>query len=106
MIRIVPKDTFQDRPKIIVEVSSPSTRRTDEGEKLEAYLTIPTLHAYLLVDSTQRFVVVHQRSGQEFVRTVFVEDVDVVRFANPEVELTLAEIYADVVFPPPEADEQ
>src|SRR5690349_7410149 len=41
-------DSFQDRPVVIAEVISEATRRTDEGEKRDAYLTIPTLSLYLL----------------------------------------------------------
>src|SRR4051812_8430463 len=46
-----PDDVFQDRPVVIAEVLSVKTKRTDEGEKCDAYLTIPTLAAYLLVET-------------------------------------------------------
>jgi Uma2 family endonuclease len=36
-----PDDSFQDEPAVIVEVMSDATRRIDEGEKKDAYLTIP-----------------------------------------------------------------
>jgi Uma2 family endonuclease len=36
-------DLFQDRPTVVVEVLSDSTRRVDEYEKREAYLTINSL---------------------------------------------------------------
>jgi Uma2 family endonuclease len=35
-------DAYQDNPAVIIEVLSQSTRRTDEGEKREAYLSIPS----------------------------------------------------------------
>ena len=38
-----PTDSFQDEPAIIVEAMSRATRRIDEGEKRDAYLTIPSL---------------------------------------------------------------
>ena len=57
-----PDDSFQDHPNVIVEVLSESTRRTDEGEKLDAYMTIASLETYLLVDSTNKQIVVYQRA--------------------------------------------
>lgn len=38
-----PEDSFHDFPVVLVEVLSPSTRRSDEMEKRDAYFTIPTL---------------------------------------------------------------
>jgi Uma2 family endonuclease len=36
-------DSFQDDPAVLFEVLSRRTRRIDEGEKKDAYLTIPSL---------------------------------------------------------------
>jgi Uma2 family endonuclease len=41
-----PEDSFQDEPVVITEVISRKTRRTDEGEKKDAYQTIPSLKVY------------------------------------------------------------
>lgn len=46
-----PDDTYQDQPVVVVEVISESTRRTDEGEKLDSYRALPSLDVYLLVES-------------------------------------------------------
>src|SRR5204863_8150738 len=43
-------DSFQDEPAALFEVLSQSTRRIDEGEKKDAYLTIPALAVYILVE--------------------------------------------------------
>jgi len=40
-------DLFQDRPTIVVEVLSQKLAESTEGEKKDAYLTIPSLFAYL-----------------------------------------------------------
>jgi hypothetical protein len=37
-------------PVIVVEVASPSTRKTDETVKLDAYFSVPSVHHYLIVD--------------------------------------------------------
>jgi Uma2 family endonuclease len=39
----------RDSPRLIVEVLSSSTERTDRTEKFEAYTSIPTLEEYVLV---------------------------------------------------------
>src|SRR6218665_2063075 len=98
-------ETFHDRPNVVVEVLSRSTRKIDEGEKLDAYLTIPSLETYLLVDSERKSVVVYQRAVPHFSHAAFHDDSDAVRIPQLGVELTLAEIYENVVFPPPSDDE-
>ncbi|RYD31512.1 MAG: Uma2 family endonuclease, partial [Verrucomicrobiaceae bacterium] len=58
---------FHDAPTVVAEVLSESTRRTDTGEKKDAYLNIPSLKVLLLVESEEKSVVVYRRStGGEF----------------------------------------
>lgn len=92
-------ESFQDQPNVIVEVLSESTRRTDEGEKLDAYLTIPSLETYLLVNSTNKEVVVQQRDNTGFKRAVFVGDEGVIPLACLGFDLPLVEIYEGVQLP-------
>ena len=47
---------FVSEPCVLVEVLSPSTRRTDVSEKLLAYEEIPSLQAYWIVEATWRGV--------------------------------------------------
>jgi Uma2 family endonuclease len=93
------EDSFQDQPNLIVEVLSESTRRTDEGEKRDAYLTIPSLEAYLLVDSSNKEVVVYQRGESAFSRNVFVGDEAVIPLPCLGFDLSLSEIYEGVQLP-------
>src|SRR5262245_36744189 len=65
------EDSFHDEPVVIVEVLSRSTRRIDEGEKKDAYVTIPTLAAYLVVEQDQPKVVVHRRAADGFLAEVY-----------------------------------
>src|SRR5262249_50829738 len=44
------EESYQDRPVVIAEVLSKSTRRIDEIEKREYYSKIPTLRVYLLIE--------------------------------------------------------
>src|SRR5438105_10241135 len=45
-------DAFQDEPSVLFEVLSRGTRRIDEGEKKDAYLTIPSLGVYVLIEQS------------------------------------------------------
>jgi Uma2 family endonuclease len=101
-----PSDSFQDEPAVIFEVLSRRTRRIDEVEKRDAYLSIPSLYVYALIEQELPAVVVFRRGDKEFVREVY-EGMDAV-IPLPEIgiELPLAEIYEAVEFAPePDADD-
>lgn len=89
-------DSFQDAPTAIVEVLSSRTRRTDEGEKCQAYLTIPSLRLYLLVEQDSAEVVVLRRAEQGFLREVHQGLAAVIAMPELECELPLEEIYERV----------
>lgn len=95
-----PQESFQDEPALIAEVISRSTRRIDEGEKKDAYLTIPSLNVYMLIEQEAPLVTLHRRTEAGFVREVY-EGLDAV-ISLPEIDivLPLAEIYAGVEFVP------
>ena len=95
-----PHDSYQDEPVAIVEVLSRDTRRTDEGEKKDAYCIIPSLQTYLLVEQEMPAVTVHRRTEQGFVREVYAGLEAIVPLPEFTTELPLAEIYEDVVFTP------
>lgn len=98
-------DSFQDEPAVIVEVASSNTRRTDEGEKKDAYLTIPSLCAYLIVEQESPAVVLHRRTDQGFAAEAY-ESLDaVIPLAEIETDLPLAEVYDGVEFTPEPQDE-
>jgi Uma2 family endonuclease len=101
-------DTFQDRPVVVAEVISESTRRIDEGEKLDAYLTIPTLSAYLLIETASPRVVVYQRSGDAggFVAQLYEGVEAVVPLDAIGTSLPLADLYERVDFTEAAAEDQ
>lgn len=97
-------DSFQDEPAVIFEVISESTRRTDEKEKKDAYLTIPSLQVYALVEQKTAAVVVFRRTDTGFVREVF-DGIDaVLPLRDIDIDLPLAEIYDGVDFVPEAED--
>ncbi len=94
-----PDDTYQDNPILVVEVLSPSTRRVDEEEKKEAYLSIPTLEVYLLVDSSNREVVIYQRGETGFQRDILAGEDAKIPLSCLGFDLPIQEIYEGVQLP-------
>jgi Uma2 family endonuclease len=100
-------DSFQDEPAVIFEVLTRKTRRIDEGEKKDAYLTIPSLGVYVLIEPDTAAVVAFRRTENGFVREAY-EGLDaVLPLAEIGVDLPLPEIYETVEFAPePEVDDE
>jgi Uma2 family endonuclease len=96
-----PDDTFQDQPVVVVEVISEATRRTDEGEKLQGYCSLPSLDNYLLVETERALVIGYRRTPDGFIREVHAGLGAVIALPAIETELPLAEIYERIVFPSP-----
>jgi Uma2 family endonuclease len=93
-------DSFQDEPGVLFEVISRRTRRVDEGEKKDAYLTVPSLAVYGLIEQETAAAVVFRRTEQGFVREVY-EGLDVtIALDEIEAALPLAEVYDGVEFNP------
>lgn len=94
-----PADHFQDRPVVIVEVLSESTRRTDLGEKRDAYLTIPTLKVLLFVEPESPCVLVFRRQPEGGFAVAEVKGIEAT-IPLPEIEakLPLAELYERIRF--------
>jgi Uma2 family endonuclease len=99
-------ESYQDEPVVIFEVLSKSTRRIDEGEKKDAYLTIPSLSAYVLVEQESAGTVVYRRTRKGFIREVLDGLKAVLRLSKIGVELPLSEVYETIEFSPePEPDD-
>jgi Uma2 family endonuclease len=98
-------DTYQDAPVVIVEIISESTRRTDEYEKRESYLSINSLQVYVRVEQTSAAAVVDRRVDSGFEREVYVGLDAVIPLSEIACQLPLAELYEKVEFLPLEADD-
>jgi Uma2 family endonuclease len=93
-----PESSFQDRPVVIADVISDATRRIDEGEKRDAYVTIPTLAAYLIIETDRPRVVVYRRTGSGFIAEAYEGTDSVIPLEAIDAELPLAELYERVEF--------
>ena len=87
---------FIDSPSVILEVLSPTTRRTDEVQKFRDYITIPTLGTCILAETDSPLLTLHRSDGAGFRREI-VSGLDAV-LELPEAGLIipLAELYRDV----------
>jgi Uma2 family endonuclease len=101
-----PEDSFQDDPAVIFEVLSKATRRIDEGEKKDAYLMIPSLQVYVLVEQDSPAMVVFRRTESGFVREVYQGLDAVLPLAEIGNELPLSEVYDSIVFTTEPGDEE
>ena len=92
---------FQDRPVVVVEVLSESTRRTDLAEKRDAYLTIPTLMVLVLVEPNSPSVTLHRRKPHGGFEIECHSGVDaILPFPEIDAALPLAELYERIAFAP------
>jgi Uma2 family endonuclease len=105
-----PDALFQDRPVVIAEVISESTRRIDEEEKRAAYCMISTLTAYLLIETAEARVVVYRRAENHgvFLPEVYEGLAAVIPLPGIGAELRLADLYTRVDFSTaePESDDE
>lgn len=98
-------ESFQDEPAALFEVLSKKTRRIDEGEKKDAYLTIPSLSVYALIEQDRPAIAVYRRTEQGFVREVYEGLDEVLPLPEIDIELPLAEVYDGVQFVPEPDDD-
>jgi len=100
-----PTDSFQDEPAVLFEVLSRRTRRIDEGEKKDAYLTIPSLGVCVHIEQETAAVVAFRRTNDGFVREVYQGLDAVLPLGEIGIDLPLAEVYETVEFAPEPEDE-
>lgn len=95
-----PSDSFQDKPVVIFEVLSRSTRRIDQGEKKDAYLAVPSLALYAMIEQESAAVIAFRRTADGFSREVYDGLAAVLPLKEIGIDLPLAEIYEGVEFSP------
>ncbi len=89
------------QPSIVAEVTSPSTRAIDRREKLEAYMRIPSLRVYLIVDQRRRHVVAYRRDAEtvDWTRDEYFGQDDAVEIGLLGTSIALDEIYETISLP-------
>ncbi len=80
-------------PAIVVEVSSPSTRKIDATLKLAGYFRLASVEHYLIVDPNGPPVIHHQRQADGTILTRLIGE-GTLRFDPPGIEIALADVFA------------
>ncbi len=89
---------FRTEPRLIVEVLSPTTERTDRHEKMAAYRSCPSVQEYVLVSQERMLIEVHRRRGDEWQVEILTGAEE--RCVSESVGLTLGvgDVYRNVRF--------
>jgi len=95
-----------EKPKMIVEVASGRTARTDRQEKRLAYQSIPSLEEYVIVEQSMMKTTFYRRSSSWVPEEIEGADATLA-FQSLDVTLDFADVYARVDWdrhkePPPE----
>ena len=85
-----------DDPLVLGEVLSPSTERVDRGEKFNAYIQIPTLQEYILIEQAMPRVELFRRAN-EWQREVLLAG-DTMRLDSIDFAVAVDALYRRVEF--------
>ena len=83
---------FCTNPRLIVEVLSPSTERTDRREKASNYRQIPSLEEYVLIAQRTTEVTIFRRS-EHWAPLILTSPDATAEFRSIELSLPLGQIY-------------
>jgi Uma2 family endonuclease len=98
MVTCEPRDSnryFKRFPKVLVEVLSPETERTDRREKFVGYTQIESLKDYVLIAQDKVDVTLHSRANG-WQPEVLTKADQQLRFSSLDFGLTLSAIYEGV----------
>lgn len=93
-----PTDVYQDAPVLIVEVLSPSTRQYDLDEKLTAYLEIPSIECYIILEQHTPIAIVMRRTEKGFLRETCDGIASTIQLPFLGCSLSLRDIYEGIEF--------
>ena len=85
-------------PVALVEVLSESTSSADRGAKLKAYLKMPTLQYYLIIEQNELGVEVYTREENDWRYSFFTAPNDEVKLPALGATISLSNIYEGVSF--------
>ena len=87
-------------PRLIVEVTSPSSGEYDRGKKLRWYFSLPSVKEYLIISQDEPLVMIYRKHGEgDLYGMQTVQGLeDLVELRSIDVQLPMAEIYYEVDF--------
>ena len=81
---------------LVVEVLSDSTQRKDLSLKLHAYMQVPSLQYYLVIDQDKPLVHVYQRSQNDWLISLFDSLEQVIELPVLSISISLQAIYENI----------
>ncbi|ANV83364.1 hypothetical protein AWQ21_02600 [Picosynechococcus sp. PCC 7003] len=95
-------ELFVEKPKLIIEVLSPSTKNFDQTAKFLYYRTIPSLEEYLLVGTESPFIQCFRRQTQDIWTLQIYEGLEAIAHLDSfDLDAPLTDIYEGVTFTAP-----
>ena len=91
-------ESFQDHPKLIIEILSASTRRIDLDEKLVAYTQITSLDYYIIFEQHQPQAILMRRIEGLFTRELIEGLSAMIELPSLSCSLALKDVYDGVTF--------
>jgi Uma2 family endonuclease len=88
-------EVFLEQPKLVIEILSPPTERTDRREKALNYRHVDTLEEYVLIAQNRTRIEI-QRRAADWQPTVLTSLEDLVEFRSIDFSLSLSKIYEEV----------
>jgi Uma2 family endonuclease len=90
---------FRTEPRLIVEVLSPTTERTDRHEKMTAYKNCRSVQEYVLISQDKMMLEIHRRqSVDDWQVEIFNEPAQRCAFESVGDTMSLSDIYRNVRF--------
>jgi Uma2 family endonuclease len=90
---------YRERPTVIFEITSESTRSIDEREKFGAYRQLASLEAYVRIEQLAPEVIIDRRTGSGWQRWHFTGLDSIADLGVLGIKLGLKKLYQRVVFP-------
>ncbi len=93
-------DYYTTKPKLIIEVLSPSTSLTDRREKMFVYKEIESLDEYILIEQDKIYAEIYRRrDGGELWDWIEYFPEEEIEFASVDFKMLMSEIYEGVELP-------
>ncbi|HVF86107.1 MAG TPA: Uma2 family endonuclease [Pyrinomonadaceae bacterium] len=89
---------FCTEPRLIVEVLSPTTERTDRHEKLAAYRSCASVWEYVSVSQDRMLIELHRRRGDEWQVEILTGAEERCVFESVGLTLGVGDVYRNVRF--------
>ncbi len=95
-------------PRLVVEVTSPSSGDYDRGHKFRWYFSLPSVKEYLLISQDEPLVMLYRKHGEgDLFGMVTAQGMDEsIELRSIGITMKLSEIYYGVNFPPAKASEK